>query len=155
MADTDTPKIYVNVDSLAAARGTAWRAAGELGGTLPDSELRTTLVGVFNKVAEVLDRLMGHANTLGVGELDVDDLPGLEELLDDGEPGGGPSWPAPVKVTFEAAGAGEGTGDAPVSVSLGEMSKADLVSKAEALGIDVPAKATKADLVDLIEGHEG
>lgn len=37
---------------------------------------------------------------------------------------------------------------------LADESKADLVAKAEALGVDVPARATKADLAGLISEAE-
>lgn len=139
MADTEDTPTFVNVDTLAAARGTAWRAAGELAGVLPDSDLRTALVGVFNKTAEVLDRLMGHANTLGVGELDVDELPDIEDLLDDGKPDEGPVWPAPVKVAFQDAEAEAAAGeDGPTA--------AQLKDRAKELGITGVSKLNKDDL---------
>lgn len=70
----------INVDVLAACRGIAQQAAAELGVTLPDCELRTDTVAALSGVAEVFDDLMAHAAHTGVGELDADDLPTLEDV---------------------------------------------------------------------------
>ena len=174
MADTQEEIVtYLNVDAMAAARGTAWRAAGELGGDLPESELRTVLVGVVNKVAEVFDRLMAHAVEAGVGELDVAALPEIEELFADGEleVEVEREYPPTRAVTFgagddagsdaddnEGAAAAEADqdpegGDAE-GVDPSEVTVDELKDRAKTLGLTGVSKLNKADLAAAVAAAE-
>lgn len=54
----------------------------------------------------------------------------------------------PVELVFEAE-------NIPEQADLAQMKKEELLEKAEAMGIKIPAGTNKADIIDMIKAQEG
>ncbi len=54
----------------------------------------------------------------------------------------------PVELVFEAE-------NIPEQADLAQMKKEELLEKAEAMGIQIPAGTNKADVIDMIKAQEG